>query len=73
MIGPVLQFDDLRQLARLPPRATLARVTRWADKIGLKYQYDAAGGIWTTTDALNVALGVTSAANEDVCNPDKFG
>ncbi|HZR03388.1 MAG TPA: hypothetical protein VFA81_09480 [Burkholderiales bacterium] len=60
MIGPILDFDDLRGVSRLGERATLATVERWAKKIGLRYSYDARGGIWTTIDAMNVAVGLTT-------------
>lgn len=56
----VFDFDDLRAVSRLGPRATLATVERWAKRIGLKYAYDARGGIWTTTEALNEAVGMTA-------------
>lgn len=58
MIGPILEFDDLRKLSRLGERATLATVERWAKRAGIKYQYDGRGGIWTTVDALNAAIGL---------------
>lgn len=61
MIGPVLEFDDLRRISRLGERATLARVERWARQAGIRYQYDGRGGIWTTVDALNAALGLSPA------------
>lgn len=63
----IFTFDDLRALSRLGPRATLATVERWARRIGLKYAYDARGGIWTTADALNEAVGmiVAPAANDE--------
>jgi len=45
------------------PRASTVR--RWADRLGIRYKYDARGGIWTTVDALNAALGLAGpAANE---------
>lgn len=59
MIGPVLEFDDLRRLSRLGERATLASVERWAKRVRIRYQYDGRGGIWTTVDALNEALGLS--------------
>lgn len=65
VIGPVLEHDDLRRLARLGPRCRLASLEGWCRARGIRYQYDARGGIWTTVDALNEALGVASAANDD--------
>lgn len=68
MIGAnILQFDDLRRLSGLGERAQLATVERWAKKAGIKYNYDGRGGIWTTMDAMNAALGLNKtdrAANE---------
>lgn len=64
MIGPVLQFEDLQQVCRPGEHPRLATVESWARKIGLRYTYDGKGGIWTTVDALNAAIGI-SAANED--------
>jgi len=42
-----------------PPRA--ATVRRWADKQGIRYKYDRHGGIWTTLDVVNAALGLGPA------------
>jgi len=71
MIGPAVAFtfDDLRALSGLGPRATLATVERWAKSIGLRYNYDAKGGIWTTADALNAAVGLTVEPS----NAEKYG
>lgn len=67
MIGNVLQFQDLQSLCRpncaKPPRR--ATVEAWAKKIGLPYTYDGNGGIISTVDAVNAALGLGPAANED--------
>lgn len=68
MIGAgILQFDDLRKLSGLGERAQLATVERWAIKTGIKYNYDGKGGIWTTMDAMNAALGL-SRANREAAN-----
>lgn len=67
VIGPVLQHVDLQRLCRPDPEApvpTLATVERWARKIGLRVQYDGRGGLWTTVDALNAALGLQAPAND---------
>jgi hypothetical protein len=58
MIGGIIEYDDLRKLSRLGERAQLACVERWAKRVGIRYQYDGRGGIWTTLDAMNAALGV---------------
>lgn len=74
MIGPILQHEDLQRLCRPDPAApapTLATLERWARKIGLRYSYDAKGGLWTTVDALNLALGVRAANDCLQYNPDE--
>lgn len=68
MIGPVLQHCDLQRVCRPDPAApapSLATLEKWARKIKLPYSYDGHGGIWTTVDALNAALGIKPAANDD--------
>lgn len=44
MIGPLIGFDDLRKLSRLGDAAKLSTVERWAQRVGIKYQYDGRGG-----------------------------
>lgn len=58
MIGPVLQFADLQELCRPGERPRLATVEAWARSQNILYRYDGKGGIWTTVDALNHALGL---------------
>ncbi|HEY0862128.1 MAG TPA: hypothetical protein VGE19_14610 [Pseudoxanthomonas sp.] len=61
MIGPILQFQDLQRLCRPDPHAPpprLATVVRWADRQGIPFKYDGDGGIFTTVDAVNAALGL---------------
>lgn len=65
MIGPVLQFEDLQQLCQPGKHPRRAAVEAWARRIGLRYTYDAKGGLLTTVDAVNAALGLTAAANDD--------
>jgi hypothetical protein len=65
MIGGIIEYDDLRKLSRLGERAQLASVERWAKRVGIRYQYDGRGGIWTTLDAMNAALGVTHEAEPE--------
>ncbi|KUF35094.1 hypothetical protein AO826_20555 [Xanthomonas phaseoli pv. manihotis] len=62
MIGPVLQFEDLQQICKPGEHPRLATVEGWARTSGIKYQYDGRGGIWTTLDALNYALGLRTEA-----------
>lgn len=62
MIGTILQHEDLQQLCRPgTPAPKLATVERWANKIGLRYTYDGKGGLLSTVDALNAAIGVLPA------------
>lgn len=72
MIGEVYDFDDLRRISKLGDRAQLATVERWARGIGLKYNYDGNGGIWTTADAFNAAVGlaVTRSDGPSPYTPD---
>lgn len=63
MIGNLLEFQDLQKLCQRsegsPPRR--ATVESWARKIGLRYTYDGKGGIISTLEAVNAAMGVTAA------------
>lgn len=60
MIGRVLEFSDLQKLSGFDRRAD---VERWAQGAGVPVK-PCRGGVWTTVDALNRALGIT-AANDD--------
>lgn len=72
MIGAaILQFDDLRKLSGLGERAQLATVERWAKREGILYKYDGNGGIWTTMDAMNAALGLPDKQSHEAAN-DKY-
>jgi len=65
MIGvKVLEFSDLQRLSGFDRRAD---VERWAATIGLPVKA-CRGGVWTTLDALNRALGLP-AANDDEHSP----
>jgi hypothetical protein len=65
MSTQVLTFEDLRKLcAPNGPSPRLSTVERWAQSQGIRYKCDGQGGIWTTIDALNAALGL-HAARED--------
>jgi len=58
----IVQFTALQRICSPdgpPPRA--ATVRRWADGQGIRYKYDRHGGIWTTLDAVNAALGLGPA------------
>ena len=68
MIGTLIEFDDLRKLSRLGDAAKLSTVERWAQRVGIRYQYDGRGGIWTTMDAMNAAVGIDrSTGAESYC------
>ncbi len=60
MIGPVLEFPDLQKLSGFSRRAD---VERWARDNSVPVK-PCRGGVWTTLDALNRALGVTAANDE---------
>ncbi|MBH1671604.1 hypothetical protein I5U90_00860 [Stenotrophomonas maltophilia] len=68
MIGEVLQFKDLQELCRPGKRPRLATVERWAKQRRIRVQYDGQGGVWTTTTALNEALGVSPQTEQ----PDAY-
>ncbi len=71
MIGEILQFRDLQELCQPGKRPRLATVERWARDRHIRFQYDASGGIWTTTTALNEALGIKGpASNSDTYSLD---
>lgn len=64
MIGPILQFKDLQQLCRPDEHPRMATVEAWARKIGLRYTYDGKGGLVSSVDAFNAAIGLRPAAND---------
>lgn len=65
MIGSILQYEDLQQLCQPGKRPRLATVEAWARRQGIRFQYDGAGGIWTTLEALNAALGMGTASSNE--------
>ncbi|MCC4622216.1 hypothetical protein LL965_19975 [Xanthomonas cassavae CFBP 4642] len=65
MSDAVLTFEDLRRLcAPIGPAPRASTVVRWAHDQGIRYKYDGRGGIWTTVDALNAALGIAHVPAE---------
>ncbi|CEG14937.1 conserved hypothetical protein [Xanthomonas citri pv. citri] len=65
MSSSVITFEDLRRLcAPVGPAPRASTVVRWARDQGIRYKYDGRGGIWTTVDALNSALGLHTAQGE---------
>jgi hypothetical protein len=71
MIGALIEFDDLRKLSRLGENAQLATVERWAKRAGIRYQYDGRGGIWTTLDAMNEAVGIAKEPASGTYSADR--
>jgi len=64
MKNAILQFRDLQELCQPGKRPRLATVIRWAH---------GSGGIWTTMDALNEALGLAGATPHlEPYDPDDF-
>lgn len=68
----VYLFEDLQELCKPGERPTLATVEAWARDQGIRYRYDRKGGIWTTREALNAALGIgqVPANDDDPYNPE---
>lgn len=69
MIGSVLEYVDLQELCRKGSRPKLATVVRWAEQNGIRFRYDGNGGIWTTVEALNAALGLGAANDDEIYEP----
>lgn len=71
MIGDIYEFSDLQRMCRPKAKGRLPRlatVEDWARAQGIAFRYDKDGGIWTTRDAINAALGLR-AANDDGARP----
>lgn len=60
---------DAEQLRALSGKRNAAAVRKWASSQGIKTR-DGADGPWTTLTALNVAMGVTEAANDQAYGAD---
>lgn len=60
---------DAAELRRLSGLQQHAAVKRWASSQGIRVN-DGADGPWTTLEAINKALGVSSAANDRAYSPD---
>ena len=61
MIGSIIEFVELQRLCRPNgPRPSVTVVMRWAKQQGIRYKSDGCGGIWTTSEAVNAALGLPS-------------
>ncbi|HEL4265736.1 TPA: hypothetical protein UM524_000460 [Stenotrophomonas maltophilia] len=69
----ILQFHDLQELCQQGKKPRLATVIRWANECDIRLLYDGGGGIWTTMDALNEALGLAGATPHlEPYDPDDF-
>lgn len=61
----ILDFADLQKLCSPNgPQPRASTVRHWADRQGIPYKSDARGGIFTTREAINQALGVRGSAPE---------
>lgn len=73
MCDRLVPFAALQELCSPdgpPPRANTVR--RWAERQGIRYRYDRRGGIWTTLDAVNAALGLSVALEERAREEDNI-
>lgn len=61
MIGRIVQFADLQELCQPGRKPRRPTVEAWARRCGVRVNYDGQGGVWTTLDALNAALGLGPA------------
>lgn len=64
----IYTYPDLQAMCKPRGNPTLATVERWLTRQGIRYCYDGEGGVWTTLDAINVALGV--AGKLDTYRPE---
>jgi hypothetical protein len=71
VIGPILQFEDLQELCRPGEHPRLATVVAWARRIDLRYTYDGKGGIISTVEAVNAAMGLKAANDSDKYDPSE--
>lgn len=61
----IFDFADLQKLCSPNgPRPRASTVRRWAERVGIPYREDGRGGIFTTREAVNQALGVHGAVSE---------
>jgi hypothetical protein len=60
MAAAFVTFPELQALSGMNRKAD---VIRWAESQGIRFKYGK-NGIWTTPDALNAALGLQSAGND---------
>lgn len=69
-LDSLVPFPRLQALCRPggpPPRP--ATVRRWCEVQGIRFKLDLNGGVWTTVDAINAALGLAQR-DEETCPAD---
>jgi hypothetical protein len=71
VIGPILQFEDLQELCRPGEHPRLATVVAGARRIDRRYKYDGKGGIISTVEAVNAAMGLKAANDSDKYDPSE--
>lgn len=67
----LVPFPRLQALCRPggpPPRAST--VMRWCKDQGIRCKPDLNGGVWTTVEAINAALGLVLGRTEEMCSAD---
>ncbi|MGY4696557.1 hypothetical protein XfCFBP8356_004960 [Xylella fastidiosa subsp. sandyi] len=66
----IYTFHDLQLLCGRGKKVKRARVEEWARRQGIPYKYDGEGGIWTTLQALNAALGIGTDLDDVPYRPE---
>lgn len=69
MSDQILTFVDLQRLCRPGqhlPRPSLSTVVKWANREGIRFLYDGQGGVFTTLQAVNAALGTLKREDDEV-------
>lgn len=69
----IVPFEDLQELCKPGHKPLRATVEAWAQREGIRYRYDGKGGIFTTIEAVNVALGLRAANDDAPADPSLFG
>ncbi|KAF1711102.1 hypothetical protein CSC70_04020 [Pseudoxanthomonas kalamensis DSM 18571] len=54
----IYTYADLKSMCKPEGNPTLATVERWLIRQRIPYHYDGNGGVWTTPEAINSALGI---------------
>ena len=66
----IVPFADLQELCRPGQKPRRSTVEKSARGQGIEYRYDGQGGIFTTIEAVNIALGVRAANDDPVYSAD---